>query len=45
MGQVKTKVSLWKPQQKNLEEAGLFAFIKDNNQFFHPDKQNVVLFY
>jgi hypothetical protein len=37
MGRVKAKASLWKPQQKTLEVAGLWAFIKDSNQFPHPD--------
>jgi hypothetical protein len=42
MGRVKAKASLWKPQQKTLEVAGLWAFIKDSNQFPHPDQQIVV---
>jgi hypothetical protein len=37
MGQAKVKASLWKPQQKTLEAAGLWAFIKNNNQFPHPN--------
>ena len=44
MGRVKAKASLWKPQQKTLEAAGLWAFIKDSNQFLHPDQQTIVSF-
>jgi hypothetical protein len=44
MGRVKLKASLWKLQQKTLEAAGLWAFIKDSNQFPHPDQQIVVSF-
>jgi hypothetical protein len=44
MGRVKAKASLWKLQQKTLEAAGLWAFIKDSNQFPHPDQQIVVSF-
>jgi hypothetical protein len=44
MGRVKAKASLWKLQQKTLETAGLWAFIKDSNQFLHPDQQIVVSF-
>jgi hypothetical protein len=35
---------LWKLQQKTLEAAGLWAFIKDSNQFLHLDQQIVVSF-
>jgi hypothetical protein len=31
------KANLWKLQQKTLEAARLWAFIKDSNQFPHPD--------
>jgi hypothetical protein len=44
MGQVKAKASLWKLQQKTLEATRLWAFIKDSNQFPHPDQQIVVSF-
>jgi hypothetical protein len=44
MGRAKAKESLWKIQQKTLEAAGLWAFIKDSHQFPHPDQQTVVSF-
>jgi hypothetical protein len=44
MGRVKAKASLWKPQQKILEAAGLWAFVKDSHQFPQPDQQIVVSF-
>ena len=44
MGRAKAKASLWKPQQKTLEAAGLWAFIKDSNQFPYPDQQAVISF-
>jgi hypothetical protein len=44
MGRVKAKASLWKPQHKILEAAGLWAFVKDSDQFLQPDQQIVVSF-
>jgi hypothetical protein len=44
MGRIKAKASLWKPHQKILEAAGLWAFIKDSHQFPQPDQQIVVSF-
>jgi hypothetical protein len=41
---VKVKASLWKLQQKTLEATGLWVFIKDSNQFPHPDQQLVISF-
>lgn len=44
MEKPRSKTSLWKPQQKTLEAAGLWAFIKDSSQFPYPDQQTVVSF-